>query len=68
MNQPSSIKIWGMVPEIHSKICSKRSYLTFLADPIIVLIECIERFHMNQQHYFEDVLIDFEKVIICENK
>ena len=29
-----------------------------------VLIECDDCLAMNQQHYCEDVIIDFEKVII----
>lgn len=33
-----------------------------------VLIECDDCLAMNQQHYCEDVIIDFEKVVICENK
>ena len=33
-----------------------------------VLIECDKFLAKNQQHYFEDVIIDFEKVVICENK
>ena len=33
-----------------------------------VLIECDKFLEKNQQHYFEDVIIDFEKVVICENK
>ena len=31
-------------------------------------MECDEWLAMSQQHYFQDVITDFEKIIICENK
>ena len=67
MNQLASIKKWGVFVTIHSKICEKKRQVTFLADAMAVSMECDERLAMNPQHYFEDVIIDFEK-IMCENK
>ena len=66
MNQLASVKICE-VATIHSKVCEKKNNVTFFVDPLSVLMECDQRLAMNQQHYFEDVIIDFEK-IICENK
>ena len=31
-------------------------------------MECDEWLAISQQHYFEDVKTDLEKIIICENK
>ena len=68
MNQLASIKIWEVYSEIHSKTCSTRNNLTFFVDAMTLLTECNERLHITHQHFFGDVIIDFEKVMICENK
>ena len=68
MSELTSVKIWEEFATIHSKICEKKSYVAFFADPMAVLMECDERLAMNEQYYFEDVIVDFEKIIICENK
>ena len=68
MNQLANIKMWEVFATINSKICEKRNNVTFFADPLTVLMECDEWLAMNQQHYFEDVIIVFEKIIICKNK
>ena len=46
----------------------KKNLCYFYADPITVLMECDEWLAISQQHYFEDVKTDLEKIIICENK
>ena len=67
MNQLASVKKLGVFVTIHSKICEKKSQVTLLADPMTISMECDERLAMNPQHYTEDVIIDFEK-IMQENK
>ena len=50
------------------KFVKRETMLPFFAYPLTVLMECDEWLAMNQQHYFEDVIIVFEKIIICKNK
>ena len=64
MNQLASVKICE-VATIHSKVREKKNNVTFFVDPLSVLMECDQRLAMNQQHYFEDVIIDFEKIILA---
>ena len=68
MNQLTSVKISEVFATIHSKICEKKSHVTSFADPMTVLNECDKSLAMNQQNYFQDVIIAFERIIICKSK